>query len=257
MSTALKKTTLGMFAGMGALFEGVGFVLTTPRVWPFAILPVLVAVVLTGACAALGLWGAMALADHLALAATGTLAIAIAWVLRVLLGAVALLLSVVVAMSLAQPLSGFALERIARAQETRLGGRDWPEQGAWASFASSLKVTFTGLLLGLPVLALLTVVTVLVPPAAIVTIPLKFVVTALMIAWDFLDYPLSVRGVSVAGRLRFLGAHFAAVLGFGLAAGFVLLVPGVGLFLLPIGVAGATRLVLAQERLLGPGRPSS
>ncbi len=247
---ALKKTTLGLVGGMGALFEAVGFVVTTPAVWPLAILPVIVALVLTVGCGALGLWGATALADHLAAAASGGLAVAIAWVLRVLLGGVALLLSVVVAMSLAQPLSGFALERIARAQEKRLGGREWPEQGTLASMLGSLQVTFTALAMGLPVLAVLTAITILAPPAAIVTIPLKFLTTALMIAWDFLDYPLSVRGVTVTGRLRFVAAHFWAVLGFGVASGLVLLVPGVGLFLLPIGVAGATRLVLAQERLL-------
>ncbi len=248
----LRKTTLGLFGGMGALFEAVGFVVTTPAVWPMAIVPVLVALVLTGGCAALGLWGAMALADHLAAAATGGLAVAIAWVLRVLLGAVALLLSVVVAISLAQPLSGFALERIARAQEKRLGGRDWPEQPTLASMLRSLGVTFTALAMGLPILFVLTLVTIFAPPAAIVTVPLKFVTTALMIAWDFLDYPLSVRGVTVGGRLRFVGTHFWAVLGFGVASGFILLVPGIGLLLLPIGVAGATRLVLKQERLLPP-----
>ena len=247
---ALKKTTLGLFGGMGALFEAVGFVVTTPAVWTLAMIPVAVALVLAGGCGALGLWGAAALTTHLVGTPEGGLAIAGAWALRILLGLLALFVSIVVAMSLAQPLSGFALERIARAQEKKLGGPAWPDQPFGESLVRSLGVTFTALLLGLPVLALLTLVTVLVPPAAFVTVPLKFVVTALMIAWDFLDYPLSVRGTSVGGRLRFVGAHFWAVLGFGVASGLILLVPGVGLFLLPIGVAGATRLVFAQERLM-------
>jgi len=34
-----------------------------------------------------------------------------------------------------------------------------------------------------------------------------------------------------------------AVLGFGVATGALLLIPGVGLLVLPFGVAGATRLV--------------
>lgn len=250
---ALPKVTLGVFGGMGALLSAVAFVVTTPAVWALAIVPALVALVLMAGSGALGLWGAMALADHVAAAASGGLALAIAWTLRVLLGAVALLVAVIVAFSLAQPLSGAALERIARAQEKRLGGRDWPEQPAATAMLRSLQVTMTGLLFGLPLLAALTLVTVLAPPAAIVTVPLKFVVTALMIAWDFLDYPLSVRGVTVAGRLRFVRANFGAVLGFGVASAFVLLVPGIGLLLLPIGVAGAARLVIAQERLLELG----
>jgi CysZ protein len=237
---------------MGALFEAVGFVVTTPSVWPLAIVPVVFALVLAVGCGALGIWGASALADHIVGAPSGALAVVLAWVLRLLLGALALFVAVVVAMSLAQPLSGFALERIARAQDKRLGGREWPEQALGTSMLRSLQVTFTALALGLPALAALTLITIVAPPAAVVTVPLKFVVTALMIAWDFLDYPLSVRGVSVGGRMRFLGSHFWMVLGFGLASGLVLLIPGVGLFLLPIGVAGATRLVLKQERLLPP-----
>jgi uncharacterized protein involved in cysteine biosynthesis len=38
------------------------------------------------------------------------------------------------------------------------------------------------------------------------------------------------------------------VLGFGVATAALLLVPGIGLFLLPFGVAGATRMVLEAER---------
>jgi CysZ protein len=245
-----RRTTLGLFGGMGALFEALGFVVTTPAVWLLAVVPVAVAVVLTTGLAALGLWGASALAHHVAGQAESALATAGFWALRILLGAVALLVSFVAALALAQPLSGFALERIARAQEKKLGGPDWPDTPFFASMLRSAGVTFTALLLGLPVLALLALVTVFVPPAVFVTVPLKFLVTALMVAWDFLDYPLSVRGMSVGGRMRFIGAHFASVLGFGLASAFLLLVPGVGLLVLPIGVAGATRLVLAQDRLL-------
>jgi CysZ protein len=246
----MKRTTLGLFGGMGALFEAIGFVVSTPAIWPYAIVPVIVALVLVATCGALGIWGALLFVDHVVAGSTGTLALVGAWALKILLGTLALVLGAVVAMALAQPLSGFALERIARIQEKRLGGRDWPDEKFVASMVRSIAVTFTGLLFGLPILAVLFLITLLVPPAAVVTVPLKFVVTALMIAWDFLDYPLSVRGMSVGARLRFVFGHFTAILGFGLAAASLLLVPGVGLLLLPIGVAGAARLVVRQEHLL-------
>ena len=38
-----------------------------------------------------------------------------------------------------------------------------------------------------------------------------------------------------------------SVLGFGVATAALILVPGIGLLLLPFGVAGATRMVLADE----------
>jgi uncharacterized protein involved in cysteine biosynthesis len=51
----------------------------------------------------------------------------------------------------------------------------------------------------------------------------------------------------VSDRLVFIRANFAAVLGFGVATAALLLIPGVGLFLLPFGVAGATRMVVEGE----------
>ena len=44
---------------------------------------------------------------------------------------------------------------------------------------------------GAPVLALLMVFNVVVPPAVVVTVPLKLFVVALLVAWDLCDYPLS------------------------------------------------------------------
>ena len=81
-----------------------------------------------------------------------------------------------------------------------------------------------------------------------VTVPLKFVVTGVLAAYDLLDYPLSQRGQSVADRVAFIRANLAAVLGFGVATAALLLIPGVGLFLLPFGVAGATRMVVDADR---------
>jgi uncharacterized protein involved in cysteine biosynthesis len=47
--------------------------------------------------------------------------------------------------------------------------------------------------------------------------------------------------------MGFIREHFSAVVGFGVAAALLLLVPGLGLLLLPFGVAGATRMVVASQ----------
>ena len=168
------------------------------------------------------------------------------WVLRILFWALGIVLAFVIAMSLAQPLSGFALDAVVRKQELALGGRVWPDQPVLTSAVRSLRVSLTGLLVGLPILAVLALVTVFIPPAAVVTVPLKFVVAGVLTAYDLLDYPLSLRGEDVGARLRFIAANFPAVLGFGVAAAAVMLIPGGALFLLPFGVAGAARLVRAE-----------
>ena len=87
--------------------------------------------------------------------------------------------------------------------------------------------------------------------------PLKFLVTGVLAAYDLLDYPLSQRGSERDAIASSSSAqNFAAVLGFGVATAALLLIPGVGLFLLPFGVAGATRMV-ARTRAAGVQRDST
>ncbi len=220
--------------------------------WGWALVPIVLATTLFLGLGGLALWGGSGLAERvLAEGGTSGWAAAGLWTLRIVFGLVGLVLAFLVALSLAQPLSGFALDAIARRQELALGGRAWPDLPFWPSALRSLRVTLTALAVTLPILALLTVVTVLVPPASIVTIPLKLLVTGLAVAYDFLDYPLSLRGAGVRSRAAFLRAHTGAAIGFGVAGALLLLVPGIGLALLPFGVAGATRLVVAADRLEG------
>jgi len=251
-STARRRVALGFFAGVRALFGGVGFVVSTPSAWGWALIPVFVATVLFGGAGALAIWGGSELSQHLigdptAVDRLGDTWSAVGmWTLRILFWAVGLVVAFVVAISLAQPLSGFALDAIARKQEIALGGRVWPDQPLVTGAVRSLRVTLTALVIGLPILGILALITFLFPPAGIVTIPLKFLVTGVLAAYDLLDYPLSLRGQSVSDRLVFIRQNFPAVLGFGVATAALLLIPGVGLFLLPFGVAGATRMVVAH-----------
>lgn len=243
-----RRAALGFFAGVRALFGGLGFVVTTPSSWGWALIPVLVATALFGGAGVLAVWGGNELAARLlADAAGGTWSEVATWALRILFWAIGLVVAFVLSMSLAQPISGFALEALARKQEVALGGRTWPDQPFVGSTLRSLRVTLTALAIGLPIIGALAVITFLFPPIGIVTVPLKFVVTGVLAAYDLLDYPLSLRGHSVRDRLVFIRKNFPAVLGFGVATAALLLVPGAGLFLLPFGVAGATRMVVEAD----------
>lgn len=241
------KKELGFFDGVSAFLGGLGFILGRPSMWGWALVPMLVATVLFGALGAGALWGATELAHRVLDDSGGAWATAGFWAFRIVSSLVGLVFAFLVGVSLAQPLSGFALDTIARRQEIALGGRTWPDQPFVASALRSLRVTATALALSLPLLALLTVVTVLVPPASAVTLPLKFLVTGLAIAYDFLDYPLGLRGVGVRARMTWISDHLSAVIGFGLASALVLLVPGIGLLVLPAGVAGAARMLVRAD----------
>ena len=220
------------FTGAGAFFRGMGFVVSTPSIWPRAMVPMLAALCLFAGFAALGILGATLLAHG---------------VLVVLLAVPALLLALLLALSLAQPLSGWALDGIVRAQRRDLGLPELPATSVGGAMLSSLGSALLALAIGAPVIALLTLVGWFVPPAMVVTLPLKVLVGALMVAWDLVDYPLAMHGAGIGDRMRFAWRHFGSFLGFGLAATLFFAVPGLGLLALPCGVAGATRLVKACE----------
>ena len=237
---------LRIWDGFRAFFGGVGFVMGRPRLWGYASVPVFVLLVLGSGIGALGVWAASAGSEALVGSGDGWHDVG-RWALTVVLSLLALVLAMLVAFALAQPISGFALEAISKRQESELGGRSWPEQKFSISFVRTLKVTLFGLLCSLPIFALLTVIGLAAPPATVVTIPLKLMLSALLIAWDLLDYPLGIRGAGVRERLRFIGRNFGAVFTFGCLAAIGLLIPGLGLLLLPYGVAGASRLVVWDD----------
>jgi len=233
---------LSLWDGTRAFFGGVGFVMSRPRVWPYAAVPALVLVLLGSGLSALGLYLSWHLVGSLVDGASAW-AEAGRWVLEILIGGVLVVVALLTAFGLAQPLSGFALEAISERQELELGGVRREKPGFWENARRSLAVNMMGLLVGLPLFAVLTVIELFAPPAAVVTVPLKFVVSALLLAWDLLDYPLGLRREGVRARLAFFGRHFGALLAFGSLGAAALVIPGLGLLLLPFGVAGATRLV--------------
>jgi CysZ protein len=107
-------------------------------------------------------------------------------------------------------------------------------------------VSFALVLGGLALVALF-VVEFFFPPAAIVTVPLKMLVCSWMVAWNLLDYPLGLRGMALLARLHWVGRHFGAFTLFGFLWAVVAVVPGIILVLLPMGVAGATQMVIWDD----------
>lgn len=238
---------LGFFGGLHAFVRGAGWVISTPSAWPLAAVPVLVALALATLFVGGGVWGAFAASESLrhggsALGAAG------GWALTVVLVVAAVVVGWLVAITLAQPVSGPALDGLSRRVEASLGGQHRPDGPFWETVWRGLRVTLAGLAVGLPLIAALTVIGLVIPGAVVVTVPLKFVVAALLLSWDLMDYPFGLRGMRVRERVAFMRANLGAVLGFGLACSAVMLIPAVGLLVLPLGVAGATRLVVATER---------
>lgn len=241
---ALPAEKPSFFDGTRALFGGLGFIARTPSAWPLALVPIaaagLVTVVLGASISALVIPRvAAAIAPHSAVLAV------IAQILAVVL---MLVLAALIGVGVAQPLSGPALNRIVRRVEAEDGAPARPDTGFLEDIGRALSSMLVGYAFGLPLLAVLAVITFAFPPAAVVTFPLKLIVLALLFAWDFCDYPLSIHGLPVAARVRLVVRHARAMVGFGFGLALVSLIPCAALLILPAGVAGAAKLLRRIER---------
>jgi len=238
---------MGLFSGLEAFGRGIGFVVGTPRVWGYALVPAIVFLLLLGVLVSLAIWGSFHLSTSLFGEDLGTWGQIGWWSLTILFWLVGFVVALLLALSLAQPLSGFALESISHAQEIALTGYAAPKTSFLANLLSTAKAVLIALLVGGTLLTVLFLISFFFPPAAIVTVPLKLIVCGWMLAWDFIDYPLAMRGVGLEARFAWVGRNFGAFTLFGFLWAVVIIVPGMVLLVLPMGVAGATHLVVADE----------
>jgi CysZ protein len=160
------------------------------------------------------------------------------------LGAVlAAVLGILIALALTSPLSGPALERIVALQERELGAPPRTDLGFFAEMWCGLRAQVAAAVFAGPLLVLLAIVDLLFAPAAVVTVPLKLLIAAFALAWNLFDYPLTLRGVRVRQRLRLVKTYKTTLLGFGLSFALLFWLPCLGVVLLPVGVAAATKLL--------------
>lgn len=237
----------GAGSAVGAFLGGIGFIAGTPSAWGYALVPVGMLLILGCGFGFLGWEGARQLTTWI-LGERGEVDSVNHWLIRSGLIVVLLGLGVLLALALAQPLSGWALEALSRKQEQKLTGRCPPEPSFLRSLWIGMRCALFVVLVGGSITVTLLVVSLVFPPAAIVTVPLKFLVVSWLLAWDLVDYPLGLRGMGIRRRLRWVSRHFSPFILFGMLWAVVLLVPGIFFVVLPMGVAGATRLVVAAER---------
>ena len=75
-----------------------------------------------------------------------------------------------------------------------------------------------------------------------------FVVVTLLLAFQYVSFPQTRRGVGTRAGFAFLRSHFWACFGFGLAIGFLFALPLVSILTLPLGVVGGTLLVSRLQK---------
>lgn len=233
----------GFVDGFFSVFRGLGFLYRTKRAWPFAVFPAVVLVALS----LLGLYLAIQFAAPALVALLPTPSSPEGrfgvFLLRILAIVVAFGAGVLVAASSAPVVAGPALERIMLLREKDLGLPERESVPFFTEIALGLRAQLLAFAVGAPVLAALWLLTVAFPPIVVVTLPLNLAITHVLVVWNLLDYPLSMRGVPWRERLAWLRRQAPAAVGFGLGIALFFAIPGGAIVLLPVAVAAATELV--------------
>jgi CysZ protein len=229
--------------GFTQVFAALGFVWNTPATWPLVLVPAVLFGLLATAASIIGVVWVTPWALSLLPGSHGFWITAAEWAARLLLYLVSLIGGVWVALLLTPPLSGPALESLVAEQERALQLPERTPSGFFGELWLGFRAQAVAVGFALPVLVLLAVVELFVPPAAIITTPLGAMVTALALAWNLFDYPLTLHGVSASDRLGFVAANVGPVLGFGLGFSALFWIPCFGILMLPVGVVAATRLL--------------
>ena len=137
-----------------------------------------------------------------------------------------------------------ALDIVAKEQAWKLVRRAWQSGDAHAAPLRCVESTACALAVAAIPLVLLSVIATRYPFTRHVADLAALLVAGAVLAWNFLEYPLSQRDMGVGERVRWSRQHFAAVIGFGISCAILLFLPVVGLLVVPAGIAGATRLAL-------------
>lgn len=226
-------------AGVRFFFSGLRMLLRHPSLLAFSFIPIILTIVVLTALALSGVWlvgqfmgrGLFPFGDRL----------------LIFVQALTLLLAFFIGFLIYLPLARVLLAPFSEAISRRAyhlvaGDHKMPEASGWSrAIAEGAKMVAFQAIIALFAFAL----GFFLPPLAG---PLGVGVTILFVCLDFLDVPLSVRGLRLREKLRTLWRHKALALGFGAAGYLLLIIPLVNLLALPVGVIGATLLVASLER---------
>lgn len=242
--------------GLRYPLAGLRHLAATPRLWPYVVVPVFLTIVMIGSAGWLAwTWGPEALGVvWQAPAGDGALASAASAAWHVVLVLVRMILFVVGAIAfyavgglVAVPFNDFLSQAV---EESILPARNEPF--TWGLFVSDMRMSLSHSLLGL-----FCYVAVLVPVLLLNVVPgigsvaatgLGGVVTAVFLAREMLDGPLSRDRLPFGVKLEVLKGHRALVLGFGGATAGLLWVPGLNLLSIPCSVVGGTLLYCDLKR---------
>ncbi|MBN1810106.1 MAG: EI24 domain-containing protein [Planctomycetes bacterium] len=227
------------FRGSGYVFRGAATLFRGKGLLRWAVLPIAINCLVFAGATALAVWAA---AHYAGQAVDGAWGVVLAWAAgigaSIVMAAAGILTFGLAANVIAAPFNELlsqATERLMTGETGEVKDRPFAADMARAGLAA-VKLFLLEMAVTAPALLLLFVPVI---GAVLFAAPASY-----FLALAFLDYPLDRRKLSLKEKVRRTERHMAEVLGFGLPAYLLMLVPVVNLVTVPAAVAGATRLYL-------------
>lgn len=256
---------LGFMSGLSYAFRGMRFVyvqhLSLARFWVMPILITALAVfaVIYGTAnvyddAGQAVWSLVPASWNEATGWTGALLGFlrgfIEVVLALLLAVTGLVLVVLLSSIVAAPFND-ALSEAVEAIVTGEAPPPFSVKRMLADVARTVRLETLKVLVYAAIVGPMFLVSIFIPGVGTVVSIVAFVLTAIYLGIDYVDWPAARRDWSVGDRVSFARRKLPAVAGFGSGVWVLLFVPLVNLLFMPAAVAGGTLLFLALE----PRRP--
>lgn len=264
---SMAKSPVGFLRGVSYAFRGMRFVYFEhrglARYWVFPIL------ITAGALVAV-FYGTGHWYDDLAGAVwslfpegwseasgwTGGLLRALRWLLEVLAGIAIALLGLVAVFLLSSVVAAPFNDALSEAVEDILTGRraaPFSFRRMVVDIVRTIRIELLKVFVYVAVIGPMFIVSFLIPGVGQVVSLAAFVLTAVYLGVDYIDWPAARRDWSVGDRIAFVRRQLPAVAGFGSGVWVLLFIPLINLFFMPAAVAGGTILFVD----LGEGAPPS
>jgi CysZ protein len=181
----------------------------------------------------------------------GGLLSALHWLIELVAGLLIAVLGLVLVLLLSSVVAAPFNDALSEAVEHMLTGRSAPPFSVTrmlADVARTVRLEILKVILYLGVVGPMFLASIFLPGIGQLVSLVGFLLTAVYLGVDYIDWPAARRNWSVRDRLSFARTELPAVAGFGTGVWILLFVPLVNLFFMPAAVAGGTMLFLSLER---------
>ncbi len=238
----------GLVRGVGDLLAGARTIIKTPKLWPYALVPLIINIVVYIAVIGMGIYFFSDIMGYYLPDGEGWYYSLLRYLLWVVLAVVIVIGTFFTFFSVACVISSPFNELLSARYEELLTGQR-PDEGL--SIVASLAAEIKRLIVYIIAAAILLIITIALSfvPGLNLIIPILWALfSGFVAAFEFLSYPLERKGLSFGQKMVFLKANLSRSEGFGIGIYFALFVPVLNFMVIPAAVIGATSIVVLHDR---------